>query len=154
MKPVAPFLLAFAVLGTASVWLEKLRETTPLRDTEQNVPQPTTDTVMAVTVPIPDKTASTDSRRHELELPDGSFVPTLNGALDAAPLQRYWSAQRPWSPIVGVERSEAGIDWYRHADGSYSTTQMVWRSDLGREDAMTRVAHPGPEVAATAPMRD
>lgn len=91
-------------------------------------------------------------RSHLLELPDGSSMPTLNGAVDAAPLATYWGPF-PWSPIVATERSDAGLDWYRHADGSYSTTQMVWRSDLGRMAAMTRVAHPGPTPATTAPAR-
>ena len=48
----------------------------------------------------------------------------------------------------------AGLDWYKHADGSYSTTQMVMRSDLGRMAAMTRVAHPGPALVPTAPQSD
>jgi hypothetical protein len=86
----------------------------------------------------------------QLELPDGSFVPALNGAVNAAPLARFWSPHVPWSPIVATERSDAGVDWYRHADGSYSTTQMVWRQDLGRHEAMTRVAHPGPAAPTAA----
>lgn len=90
--------------------------------------------------------------RRELQLPDGSVVPTLNDAVDAAPIAQFWGSQ-PWSPIVGVERSSAGLDWYKHADGSYSTTQMVWRSDLGRYAAMTRVAHPGPAPAPVAAPR-
>ena len=87
-----------------------------------------------------------------LELPDGSYVDALNGAVDAPPMRDFWGPFA-WSPIVGVERSDAGIDWYRHADGSYSTTQMVLREDLGRMAAMTRVAHPGaaPAAAAAAP---
>ena len=93
--------------------------------------------------------APAEDRSHLLELPDGSSCATLNGAVDAAPLGTYWGPQ-PWSPIVAIERSSAGIDWYRHADGSFSTTQMVWRKDLGRMAAMTRVAHPGP-VAPIAP---
>lgn len=84
-----------------------------------------------------------------LALPDGSFVPALNGALGAPPLIRFWG-NRPWSPIVGRERSDRGIDWYVHADGTRSTTQMAWRSDLGRMDAMTRVAAPGPAVTPAA----
>ena len=89
-----------------------------------------------------------------LELPDGSYVDALNGATDAPPMRDYWGPFA-WSPIVGVERSDAGVDWYRHADGSYSTTQMVLRKDLGRMAAMTRVAHPGaaPVGAAAAPPR-
>ncbi|GAB4140891.1 MAG: hypothetical protein Fur0037_07560 [Planctomycetota bacterium] len=95
-----------------------------------------------------DPGAGSDSARPEdhsrdLLLPDGTYVPALSGAVDAAPLARYWGPL-PWSPIVEFVRS-GGIDWYRHEDGSFSTTQMVWRSDLGREAAMTRVAHPGPE---------
>ena len=91
-------------------------------------------------------------RSRELELPDGTFVAALNGAVGASPLAVYWGSS-PWSPIVGVERNSAGVDWYRHADGSYSTTEMVWRKDLGRKAAMTRVAHPGPAapVAPAAP---
>ncbi len=107
-------------------------------------PEPATGELVAAAKPA---TAPVD-RSRELELPDGTFVPALNGAVGAAPLSRYWGPF-PWSPIVGTERSEAGIDWYRHADGSYSTTQMVWRKDLGRYDAMTRVAHPGPGPTST-----
>jgi len=77
-----------------------------------------------------------------LLLPDGTHLPCLNGAHDCEPLQRAWG-QWPWSPITGRERSDAGIDWYIHADGSRSTTEMKFRSDLGRWDAVTRVAHPG-----------
>lgn len=87
--------------------------------------------------------AAAAEHRFELQLPDGSYVPALNGAVGAAPLARFWG-NWPWSPITGTMRSDAGVDWYTHADGSRSTTEMKWRSDLGRMDAMTRVAHPGP----------
>ena len=79
-----------------------------------------------------------------LLLPDGTTVPALNGAVGAVPLARAWSPHVPYSPIVGRERSDAGIDWYVHADGTRSTTEMKYRPDLGRPDAVTRVAHPGP----------
>ncbi|MBK8097680.1 MAG: hypothetical protein IPK26_11270 [Planctomycetes bacterium] len=90
------------------------------------------------------------STGHQLLLPDGSAVPALNGAIDPAPLERYWGAF-PWSPIVGRERSSAGIEWYRHADGSYSTTEMVFVEQLGKQIALTRVAHPGPEQPPNTP---
>ena len=90
------------------------------------------------------------SNEHKLELPDGTLVDALNGAVDAPPLKDYWGTFE-WSPIIGIERSSAGVDWYKHADGSYSTTEMVMRTDLGRKAAMTRVAHPGPAPATTAP---
>ena len=88
----------------------------------------------------------------KLELPDGTFVATLNDAVNAPALSTYWGPF-DWSPIIGTERSSAGVDWYKHADGSYSTTQMVCRSDLGGNEAMTAVAHPGPEPVNTAPAR-
>jgi len=96
--------------------------------------------------------AAAPDRSTLLELPDGTRVRALNGAVDAPPMGDFWGPFA-WSPIVAIERSDAGLDWYRHADGSYSTTQMVMRADLGREVAMTRVAHPGPRPAATAPGR-
>lgn len=83
-------------------------------------------------------------------LPDGTRTAMLNGATDAPPLGEYWGTTVPWSPIVGIERNDQGVDWYRHQNGSYSTTQVVWRSDLQRHMAMTRVAHPAP-AAAPAP---
>lgn len=84
-------------------------------------------------------------------LPDGSCVAALNGAVDPKPLADAWPAGVPWSPIIGVERSPAGLDWYVHADGSKSTTEMKWRADLGREDAVTRLARPAPQTPAVAP---
>jgi len=86
--------------------------------------------------------APAKSGSDRLQLPDGTSVPSLNGAIDAAPLQDFWGP-RPYSAIMGIEQAD-GIEWYRHYNGSYSTTQMVWRNDLGRHVAMTRVAHPGP----------
>lgn len=88
--------------------------------------------------------------RHKLALPNGTFVDALNGAVDSPTMSDYWGPF-DWSPIIGIERSSAGVDWYKHADGSYITTEMVMRSDLGRKVAMTRVAHPGPAPATTSP---
>lgn len=93
--------------------------------------------------------------RTTMLLPDGSRVATLNGATDVRPMQEVWPKGRPWSPIVGVERSDVGVDWYVHADGCRSTTEMRWRADLGRADALTRIAQPIPAGAkqVTAPPR-
>ena len=106
--------------------------------------------VGAVAPPRPNAAEEDPAPNRRLELPDGTFVAALNGAVDAPSMKDYWGPF-PWSPIVGVARSDAGLDWYEHADGSYSTTQMVMRSDLGRMAAMTRVAHPGPATVPTAP---
>ena len=104
--------------------------------------------------PEPAAPAPTDPRATML-LPDGSRVATLNGATSVRPLQEVWPKNRPWSPIVGVERSDVGVEWYVHADGCRSTTEMRWRADLGRDDAVTRVAQPMPADAkpVTTPPR-
>jgi hypothetical protein len=54
---------------------------------------------------------------------------------------------------VCVERSDLGVDWYVHADGTRTTTEMKWRSDLGRLDAMTRIAVPNGEPPPVKPSR-
>lgn len=84
---------------------------------------------------------STVPANERLALPDGTFVPCLNGTVGAPPLSPHWG-NRPWSPIVATERSDVGVDWYVHADGTRTTTEMKWRPDLGRLDAMTRIAVP------------
>lgn len=115
-------------------------------------PTPPT-TAPAAVVPLPErgrKPAPPAGRPDQLALPDGSFVATLNGATDVPPLGDYWG-NWPWSPIVGVERSSAGLDWYKHADGSFSTTQMAWSSTLKAHVPMTRVAHPSTDTAPVAP---
>jgi hypothetical protein len=99
--------------------------------------------------PLPAAPADLD-RSRLIELPDGTTAPTLNGATNAPALTKFWGATWPWSPIVGVERSSAGIDWYKHADGSYSTTEMRWIPQFGRFEALTRVAHPGPAESPPA----
>ena len=89
-----------------------------------------------------------DAPKGSLSLPDGSWVQPLNGVTDPAPLS--WPAGRPWSPIVGKRwgPGEPPVRWYVHADGSSTTTVMVWREDLGRSDASTITANP----AATQPL--
>ncbi len=98
------------------------------------------------------KTATTDPSR-QLQLPDGSFVDTLNGATNPKPLAEFWGTQIPWSPIVGVEQNDQGVAWYRHENGSYSTTETHWDSAGKRYVTLTRVAHQGPAAPAIAPRR-
>lgn len=84
------------------------------------------------------------ARRHMVQLPTGEFVKALNGAVDAKPLD--WPKDRPFSPILGTERAPDGTEWWVHADGSKSTTVMIYRSDLGRHDAVSQVANPEPPL--------
>lgn len=85
-----------------------------------------------------------EEMRRMIKLPSGAYVKALNGAVDARPLD--WPADRPYSPIIRVERASDGKEWWVHADGSKSTTEMVYRSDLGRHDAVTQVANPAPTM--------
>jgi len=77
----------------------------------------------------------------QLLLPTGERVPALNGV--RATVELLWPDDRPYAAITGISRQPNGLQWYVHADGSYSTTQMVYRSDLGRKAAMSLVASPG-----------
>lgn len=73
-----------------------------------------------------------------LRLPDGTAVAPLNGVQRAGPF--VWG-EGPYAPIVGTE-TQNGIEWWVHADGTKSTTLMIWRKELGRADATTVVARP------------
>lgn len=81
-----------------------------------------------------------------LRLPDGTAVAPLNGVQRAGPF--VWG-DGPYAPIVGTE-TQNGIEWWVHADGTKSTTLMIWRKELGRADATTVVARP----AAPVPVDD
>jgi hypothetical protein len=78
-----------------------------------------------------------------IRYPDGSFMPTLNGVKRPAGIQ--WPSEVPFSPIIG-KQTAAGVEWYVHADGTQTTTQMVWRSDVQQDVAVTHVARPMPAL--------
>lgn len=59
------------------------------------------------------------SRKGALKLPDGTTREALNGVTED--LVVPWPAGYPYSPIVAQE-TNAGTEWYRHADGSFTTT--------------------------------
>ncbi len=93
------------------------------------------------TAPVATRTPEPAARKRMVLLPNGDYVPTLNGVLDAPAMD--WPTSIPYSPIIGRE-STATLDWYVHADGSKSTTQMAFRTDLGRMGPVTTVANPAP----------
>lgn len=154
-RPLLACVGVTAAALTASLWPSDATPAAPqvsvaIATTTAAPTEPVDVAVGAVAPTRPETTEAATAPSRRLELPDGTFVDALNGAVDAPSMKDYWGPFA-WSPIVGVERSSAGLDWYKHADGSYSTTQMVMRSDLGRMAAMTRVAHPGPAPVPTAP---
>lgn len=94
------------------------------------------------TAPPTVKNPDVEAKRRMVQLPTGEYVQGLNGVIDCGRLA--WPSDRPYSPIIGVERSPDGKDWWVHADGSKSISEMVFRSDLGRHDATTLVHNPTP----------
>ena len=80
------------------------------------------------------------ARSRLVRLPNGDYVPSLNGVIDAPAMR--WPDDRPYAQVIGKERDGRGQEWYVHADGSKSTTTSVYRSDLGRYDATSQVANP------------
>ena len=93
----------------------------------------------AVTTAAPRPTREAPSER-TFGLPDGTRLPVLNGAYGAPDIQ--WPAGIPWSPVVRKMVDNDGQEWYVHADGTYSSTVITYRSDLGRHVPVTQVAHP------------
>ncbi|MFQ5507398.1 MAG: hypothetical protein ACE5F1_21750 [Planctomycetota bacterium] len=84
-----------------------------------------------------------DPRKY-LRCPDGTYAPALNGVDEPAPLN--WPQDRPWSPIVRKTTDSSGLDWYVHADGTHTITQMTWHSQFQRMDAVTLVYNPVPTL--------
>lgn len=64
-----------------------------------------------------------------VKFPDGSVHAALNGVTDA--LEAPWPAGHPFSPVVEqIHYNDA--DWYRHADGTYTTTLVRTETVSGR----------------------
>jgi hypothetical protein len=71
-----------------------------------------------------------------MRFPDGSEAPALNGVTATVAMQ--WDG--PFSPIEGAF-TDRGWQWYRHADGTCSTVQMVEMN--GVPQPLGIVARPG-----------
>lgn len=53
--------------------------------------------------------------------PGGYSFRALNGIVESVDMP--WPTDYPWSPVTEVVH-DRGQDWYRHADGSWSTTTI------------------------------
>jgi hypothetical protein len=73
---------------------------------------------------------------HGIPLPDGSFLPALNGVPRSGPVDRP-SAYGPLQPVVGVVVDEKRLEWYEHQDGSMTTSRYVWSRERRRWEPMT-----------------
>jgi hypothetical protein len=82
------------------------------------------------------------------QFPDGSRLPALNGV--AEDLRMPWPGGGPFSPVV--DRIEhAGTQWYRHADGSLSTT-LICREQPSGQPVAVPVCY-RPEAVVTSRQR-
>lgn len=79
---------------------------------------------------------------------NGVKVALLNGVTE--PVDLAWPADWPWSPVKETVRDERGIDWYRHADGSMSTTLVRTDEATGKQKTMGLVYTPGGEPLPSA----
>lgn len=84
-----------------------------------------------------------------MRFPDGSTRPSLNGVTEA--LEIPWPSDRPWSPVV-EQVHHNGVDWLRHADGSFSTTIVRTEEVSGRTVQMPLCFTPAP-ASGTPAMR-
>lgn len=78
-----------------------------------------------------------------MRFPDGSTRPALNGVTEV--LEIPWPSDRPWSPVV-EQVHHNNVDWFRHADGSFSTTIVRKEEVSGRMVQMPLCYTPAPAV--------
>ncbi len=64
--------------------------------------------------------------------PDGTWLPPLNG-VKFAPHACPWPKDIPYSPVIKIVTGDKGIQWYIHADGSHSGTQLAPTEQGGRK---------------------
>lgn len=139
--------LSFALLGAAAIggaltWFA-LTGDEDSAPTQPPAPAPTQEEtepapIATGNVAEPGPAEPNDPAAGKLLLPDGGYAEPLNGVKN--PPKLLWNNPE-WSPIVRQEHN-AGLDWYVHADGTYSTTMMIYRPDLGRADAVSYSLHP------------
>lgn len=76
-----------------------------------------------------------------IPLPGGGALPLLNGVIKASVVDRP-SAHGPVPLVVAVVVDESGLEWYRHSDGSMTTSRYVWKPAQKRWEAVTMHAIP------------
>lgn len=71
--------------------------------------------------------------------PDGTEMPLLNGVQEAVGMN--WSGE--FSPVAEKVTDQNGIQWYRHRDGSWSTTLMLMDEAKGERVGASLVYQSG-----------
>ncbi len=127
-------LLALGLLGTGAWTAWRLGQGEPVDAGEQPAEQPTEQPAADAGAAVASKPTllpvllkgdvlppkPQDSPRDisaMMRLPDGTYIPNLNGVQ----VPMAWS-RAAFSPIVGIRRSDLGVDWWVHENGTLSTT--------------------------------
>jgi hypothetical protein len=140
-----PAVIAAGLLGAwAAGWLGRppAAPDTPQQPPAPSPPAPAPQPVTAQAPP-----AKKADEGDFILMPDGSKPKALNGVKQ--PPKALWGDQ-PWSPIVRIQH-DPGLDWYVHADGSYTTSLMQWRSDLNDKTPVTICLHPAQVMPTDEP---
>ncbi len=146
MSRLLPALIGAALAGAALTFVltregDKAPEVSA--DPPAIVADPASAPVPPALLSVVEPTAVPIDPEHSIQLPDGTWVPTLNQVANAP--EFHWTVGRPYAPIIGIRRKDPW-DWYEHSDGTFSTTVLRYRADLGRMDATTLVLHPNDPV--------
>jgi hypothetical protein len=96
----------------------------------------------AASAPAARETAATAP---QVTFPDGTTRPALNGVDE--PTQLQWPPDRPYAPVVATVR-DGEVEWWKHADGSWSTTLRRYDTASGRWLTLTPLFQPA-EVKPT-----
>ena len=151
---VALCLTLLCGLAAASVWFWRSRNQAPTppvpasaptsqggSDSKRKVAASTPSSGQGVGV-LPVAKVTTIDVSRSIRMPDGKYLPALNGVLNPPALT--WPTGRPYSPVVGTERDTRGDEWYVHADGSKSTMTMIQMNRQGRmsDEPVSYVATP------------
>jgi hypothetical protein len=148
-------ILAGLLLATA--WWQPFAGTPPSPSTAGPIavaPADSSNDATAAPVPTPPshEPATTSATDSVLTLPDGTTVSARNGVAHPAPMS--WSRDVPFAPIVATVAADytghGRLEWYRHADGTMTTTVMIDARTAGvqRRKPVTIVAHPLPVLEA------
>lgn len=93
-------------------------------------------------VPQPEQPTQSDVAPAQAKFPDGTARTALNGV--TVPLTIDWPGQRPYSPVVEVVTNENGVSFWKHADGSFSTTLVRVETVSGKVVQFAQTYTPGP----------
>jgi hypothetical protein len=80
-----------------------------------------TPAVVAAPASAPPAPAAEASQSPRARFPGGTSLAPLNGVRES--IDMPWPAGRPFSAVAGIVH-DRGQDWYKHADGSWSTTTI------------------------------